>query len=195
MESSMTAQPNPPLTEEEYLAIERKAEFKSEFWNGRMYAMSGAQREHNVIANQALAELIFQLKESSCEAYGSDMRVRIPNGQYAYPDAVAACSPRFLDDAVDNLLNPALIIEVLSPSTEAYDRGKKAERYRGIPSMREYLLLAADRVHADLYTRMPDGKWVLSDSSSLDDTIELTSCDCRLKLSEVYRKVEFPESA
>ena len=191
----MAAQPNVPLTEQEYLAIERKAEFKSEFWNGRMVAMSGASREHNVIGGQAAAELIIQLKESSCEVYGGSMRLRVPNGNYAYPDVVVAYGPQFLDSAVDCLLNPVLIVEVLSPSTEAYEFGKKWELYREIPSVRDYLLLAADRVYAELLTRMPDDRWLLSESRSLDETIELISCDCRLKLSEVYRKVEFPESA
>ena len=192
----MAAQPNVPLTEQEYLAIERKAEFRSEFWNGRMYAMSGAREEHNTVTVNAGFSLHQQLLDRPCRTYVLDMKVRIAGGLYTYPDIVVVCGKRqFFDSTKDAILNPVLIIEVLSPSTESYDRGKKFELYRDISSLREYLLLAADRVHGELFTRPPDGKWFLTEFKNLDDTIEIISCDCRLKLSEVYRNVEFPESA
>jgi Uma2 family endonuclease len=196
MESSMAALPNPPLTEEEYLAIERKAEFKSEFWNGRMVAMSGAREEHNTVTLNAGSLLRQQLLERQCWTYVLDMKVRTSERLYTYPDVVVVCGKRqFFDATKDAVLNPVAIIEVLSPSTESYDRGKKFEIYRDIPSMREYLLLSADRVHAELYARTPDDKWLLTVTRSLDETVELNSCGCRLKLSDVYSKVEFPESA
>jgi Uma2 family endonuclease len=120
------------------------------------------------------------------------MRVRTFARHYTYPDSSALCGePRFLDDGVDTLLNPSLIVEVLSPSTEAYDRGRKFELYQSISSFREYLLLASDRVHADLYVRQPSGLWLLSSAGDLDEVVVLESVGCSLKLADLYEKVEF----
>lgn len=123
------------------------------------------------------------------------MRVHMPaTGLYAYPDVVAVCGePRFLDDQDDTLLNPGLIVEVLSPSTEACDRGRKFEHYKSIESLREYLLVASDRMHADLYTRQPDGRWLLTSADKLEDSLTLESVGAEVALADLYEKVEFPQ--
>jgi Uma2 family endonuclease len=187
----MSTQPK-TLTPEEYLAIERKAEYKSEYFDGEMFAMSGAQREHNLIAGNLYRELGNCLRTRGCEFYPSDMRVRTVGRHYCYPDASVVCGPpEFLDGELDTLLNPSLIVEVLSPSTEAYDRGRKFERYQAIPSLRQYLLLASDRVHADLYVRQENGDWLLRPYRELADTVQLESIGCGLKLADLYEKVDF----
>ena len=189
----MSTLPKMRLTPEEYLEIERKAEYKSEYYGGEMYAMSGAKKAHNVLAFNLAGILYGQLRRRPCQAYGSDMRVRVTaTGLYTYPDISVVCDqPQFADDQTDTLLNPTLIAEVLSPSTEGYDRGRKFEHYRSIESLRQYLLIAQDRVHVDLYTRLEDGHWVLSEASSLDQSIALESIGCKLLLADLYEKVDF----
>jgi Uma2 family endonuclease len=121
------------------------------------------------------------------------MRVRVsPTGLFTYPDVVVVCGPpQFLDDQRDTLLNPTLIAEVLSPSTEAFDRGRKFEHYRSLESLAEYLLVGSQRVSAELYTRQADGRWLLTAANSLEDTLDLPATGCRLPLAEIYEKVEF----
>jgi Uma2 family endonuclease len=188
----MSTQPKTLLTPEEYLAVERVAPYKSEYYDGEMFAMAGAREGHNLIATNAIRDLSQQVRSRPCRAYGSDMKVRTAVGLYAYPDASLVCGkPEFLDNIRDTLLNPSLIVEVLSPSTEAYDRGKKFELYQSIPALREYLLLASDRVHADLYVRQAGGLWLLSSAGDLDDVLTMESVGCSLKLADLYEKVEF----
>ncbi len=140
----MDAQTRPHLTPEEYLAIERRSETRNEYLDGEMVAMTGGSRNHNLIVMNIGRELSLQLKKRPCEVYASDQRVRIPaTGLYTYPDVVVVCAePRFEDEELETLLNPTLLIEVLSPTTEAYDRGKKFEHYQTIPSLSEYLLVS-----------------------------------------------------
>ena len=155
--------------------------------------MSGATREHNLIAGNVLAALHTQLRFSPCETYPSDMRVYVRDtGLYTYPDVVIACQePQFLDGQLDTLLNPTLLVEILSPSTEAYDRGRKFENYRSIESLREYLLVASDRIRADLYTRQEDGGWLLTSADGPAGTLSLASVNCQIALADVYEKVKF----
>ncbi len=189
----MSTQPKTFLTPEQYLEIERKAEYKSEYFNGEMFAMAGAREAHNLVVIHIARELDQQLRSRPCRAYPSDMRVRVsPGGLYTYPDVIALCGePRFLDDQRDTLLNPGLIVEVLSHSTEAYDRGRKFESYKSIESLREYLLVASDRIHADLYNRQPDGRWLLTSADKLEDSLTLESVGAQLTLADLYEKVEF----
>ena len=135
------------FTPEEYIVRERKAQFKSEYLSGRIVAMSGASRAHNLITRNISGELYVQLKGRTCESYTNDMRVRIPSPMsYTYPDVVVVCDePRFEDDVFDTLLNPTVLVEVLSPSTEAYDRDRKFSRYRQIASLQEYILVSQDK--------------------------------------------------
>ena len=188
----MSTQPRTALTPEEYLELERKAEYKSEYYHGEMFAMAGASREHNVLAMNLSATLHAQLRRRPCEVYPSDMRVRVgATGLYTYPDVSVVCGqPQLADEHADILLNPTFLAEVLSPSTEGYDRGRKFEHYRTIESLAEYLLVAQDRIHVDLYTRQQDGRWVLSEASRLEDTLELPSIGCQLALADLYEKVD-----
>jgi Uma2 family endonuclease len=180
------------LTPQQYLALERKSEVKHEYHAGVMYAMPGTSREHNLIAGNLFAEIRAQLRDRPCEAYMSDIRVLVgPTGLYTYPDVMAVCGePRFEDREVDTLLNPMAIIEVLSPTTEAYDRGKKFGHYRRLESLREYVLVSQDEVRVERYTRRGD-EWVLTELSRLEDSLRLESIGCEVSLREIYAKVVF----
>lgn len=181
------------VTPQEYLALERRGEDKSEYWDGEICLISGASRAHNLIVTNVGRELSTQLLERPCEVYPSDMRVRIPHtAWYVYPDVSVVCGePQFEDAEVDTLLNPMVIVEVLSPATEAFDRGKKFDSYRTIPSLQEYVLIVQDEPRVYVYTRQPDNRWLLSEASHHDHSIELASIGCQLALTEVYRKVVF----
>lgn len=187
----MTSQPKTYLTPAEYLAVERQAAEKSEYFAGEMYAMVGASRKHNLITLNIAAALLQQLKDKPCEVYASDMRVRVPaTDLYTYPDVVVVCDePQFEDEHVDTLLNPVLIIEVLSASTAAYDRIKKFGYYRTIQTLAEYLLIAQDEPKIEQYVRQPDDRWLLTDIAAPEGIVELASIPCALKLIDVYHKV------
>jgi Uma2 family endonuclease len=188
----MSSLPEPYITPEEYLAIERKAKTKSEYWYGRMYAMSGARLAHVQINENLSAELVNQLRGRDCQALSRDMRVRVQGKVYTYPDAVVVCGkPQLLDGELDTLLNPVLIVEILSPSTEGYDRRDKFAQYKTIESLREYLLIASERVGAELLTRTADGRWAYDGWGASDDVIPLTSCNCQLRLGDLYDRVTF----
>jgi len=189
----MSLQPKLRYTPEEYLALERKAEHRSEYFAGEIFAMSGASEQHNLIAGNVFAALHAQFRGRPCRAYMSDMRVKVsPTGLYTYPDVVALCDePQFDDEQKDTLLNPTIIIEVLSPSTEAYDRGGKFGHYRKLASLAEYVLISQEEPHVEHYVRQPDNQWLLSEASNLQDTISLPSLNCALLLADVYDKVEF----
>ena len=185
----MSTQPSTRILAEEYLARERQSESKSEYHQGEVFAMGGASQSHNLIVVNLLTEIRSQLKRKPCRVYPSDMRLKVEaTGMYAYPDVMALCgTPQLEDDRQDTLRNPGLIIEVLSDSTEAYDRGRKFAQYRKIDSLQEYLMLAQDRCKAELYARQPDGRWVLQEEAdSLDSVLELRSIQCSLALAEVY---------
>ncbi len=190
----MSSQPKTRLTPEEYLAIERKAEYKSEYFNGEMFAMSGASERHVSIVANLVYLLVGQLRGRPCKAYASDMRVRVsPTGLYTYPDVVVVCGQaQFADEQQDTLLNPTLIVEVLSESTKDYDRGGKFEHYRSLASLSEYVLITQDKHHVEHFVRQSDNRWLLSETNRLEDTIHLSSIDCDLVLAEVYDKLELP---
>ncbi|MBI3951849.1 MAG: Uma2 family endonuclease [Acidobacteria bacterium] len=188
----MSAQPKVRLTPEEYLAIERKAEYKSEYYAGEMFAMAGASEAHNLIVLNVSAELRAQLRKRPCKVYLSDMRVKVnPTGLYTYPDVTVVCGEvRFEDDHRDTLLNPTAIVEVLSPSTEGYDRGRKFEHYRKLDSLKEYVLIAQEKYHVERFVRQPGNQWLLSETDNVQDTIHLPSISCDLALADVYDKVD-----
>jgi len=182
------------FTPQEYLALERKSETRNEYYNGEIFAMAGASREHNLIVANLLRDIGNQLEDRPCESYPSDMRVFIEaTGLYTYPDVSVVCGePRFQDREVDTLLNPTVIVEVLSPSTEAYDRGDKFRHYRRIDSLREFVLISQDRMMVERYTRQ--GKdWVLSDMTDPDQVLKLESIGCQIPLDRIYAKIKFPE--
>ncbi len=190
----MSSQPQASfVTRQDYLVSERAAEAKSEYYQGEVFSMGGASRRHNLIVANALVAIHDQLRQRKCEAYASDMRVKVEaTGWYTYPDIVVVCDqPKFEDNAFDTLLNPSLLIEVLSPTTEAYDRGRKFEHYRKLPSLEQYVLISQDRCQLERFTRQTDGQWSLSEASDPNAMIELDAIDCRLKLSEVYNRLDF----
>ena len=188
----MSTQPKSFLTPEQYLEIERQAGTKSEYWQGVMFAMAGASREHNVLVTHLVSTLDQQLRKRPCEVYSNDMRVWVPaTGLYTYPDVVAVCGdPRLTDDHADTLVNPTFLAEVLSPTTEAYDRGRKFEHYRNIETLAAYLLVSSDRGHAELFLRQPDGHWLLTEATGLEAVLELPPIGCRLALRDLYEKLD-----
>jgi Uma2 family endonuclease len=192
----MVAQPIPHITPDEYLAAEREAALKSEYLDGQIYAMAGASPEHNTISVNVLVSIGTHLKGRPCQAFGSDQRVAVTEtGLYAYPDVTVVCGKLVLDDERgDTLLNPTVVIEILSPSTEAWDRGVKAEHYRRLASLQEYLLIAQDRPHVERYVRKDDGSWVLWEASGLDASIRIEAIALHLPLAELYDRVEFGEA-
>jgi Uma2 family endonuclease len=187
----MVAQPHLPMTEEEYLAFERASDTKHEYYAGEIFAMVGASRGHNLIGGNVFAGLHGQLRRRPCEVYQGDMRVKVgATGLYTYPDVVAVCGePRFDDDLFDMLLNPTVIIEVLSPSTEAYDHGKKFQHYRSIPSLREYVMIAQDTCRIEHCLRQSDHAWLLTEITDPAATLHLASIGCTLALADLYEKV------
>jgi Uma2 family endonuclease len=192
MEKIMSFELKPRFTPEEYLALERKAERKSEYFNGEIFAMSGASPQHVLIVTNVVAELRGQLKTRPCTVYSTDLRLKVSaTGLYTYPDVIVVCGePQFDDDHKDTLLNPTLIVEVLSESIKDYDRGAKFEQYRKIESFVEYVLIAQDKRHVEHFVRQAGNRWLLSETNRLEDTLELTSIACNLMLTEVYDKVE-----
>ncbi|HEV8433960.1 MAG TPA: Uma2 family endonuclease [Thermoanaerobaculia bacterium] len=193
----MTTRPDVRLTPEEYLRIERAAEWKSEYIDGEMFAMSGASYRHTLIALNLAAELRDKLRNGPCTVSSADLRVATDRRRhYTYPDVVVVCDPpQFVDDQLDTVTNPTLIAEVLSDSTEKYDRGGKFERYRSVPTLSEYMLVSQDRIHVELFTRQSDGRWSLRDWNDPAAEIEIESLHCRLKVAEVYAKVSFEDQA
>lgn len=185
------------LTEAEYLAHERKAEFRSEFYRGEMFAMAGATREHNLIAGNCFGVVWRQLNQRRCEVYQSDMRVRIsPTGLYTYPNVVVACGElQFLDDEVDVLLNPTLLIEVLSESTAAYDLGVKAKHYRQLESLQEFLLIDSQVAALEHFVRETADSWRVTDVQGTSAVLDLKSIGCQLPVAEAYAKVQLHPDA
>jgi Uma2 family endonuclease len=185
------------LSPEEYLARERQAEFRSEFYRGEMFAMAGASWEHTLIKDNLAAEIRQQLKNGPCQVVTSDLRVKVDaTGLYTYPDVIVVCDkPEFEDKVLDTLLNPQILVEVLSDSTEKYDRGAKSVHYRRIPSLREYVLIAQDRPLVERYVRQPDGGWLLMEFNELSQTLAFATIPARIALADIYRGVEFPENA
>ena len=194
METVETTATRTLLTPEEYLAKERKALTKSEYRDGRIYSMPGASREHNLITGNTLVEIHIQLRNRICEVYPSDMRVKVSAaGLYTYPDVIVVCDePRFDDSHFDTLLNPTVLIEVLSPSTAAYDRGEKFASYQKLDSLCEYVLISQDNVCVEHYLRQ-ERDWDLTEFRSLDDVFSLVSIDCELSLQAIYAKVQFSQ--
>lgn len=191
----MGAIPKTKLTPEEYLDFERKSEERHEYFNGEIFAVSGAKRRHNVVAWNIGGELRQKLKGGNCEAYPADMRVFVPEtGLYTYPDLVVVCGePKFQDNVFDTLLNPNLLIEVLSETTESYDRGKKFQHYRSIESLREYVLVSQDEARIEKYVKQGDGFWLLSEAVGLESEIEFSSIESRIALREVYDRIDFSD--
>ncbi|MBX9622303.1 MAG: Uma2 family endonuclease [Gemmataceae bacterium] len=193
----MSAVPNPrKLTEEEYLARDRAATVKSEFLDGVIYAMAGASYAHNVVNDDLARHLGNQLAGGPCRTLSRDMRVKVrATGLNTYPDLIVLCGPPEFDgDRTDTLLNPTVLIEVLSDSTASYDRGTKFRHYKRIPSLREYVMVAQDEPAVDRYVRQADGTWAHSDFVGLDAVVEFAGVPARVRLADIYAGVTFPEN-
>lgn len=191
----MTAlpQPKPYYSPEEYLALERAAEFRSEYLNGEIFAMAGESPNHGRIKADVVVALGNQLKGKSCEAFTSDTKVRTPGiNMFGYPDVVVVCGEIIHHDQFqDVILNPKVIIEVLSPLTELYDRSEKFASYRQLESLTDYLLISQDKIRIEHYVR--HGKfWMLSEESDLANSITIESIECSLPLKDVCARVQFP---
>ena len=184
----------PAFTQEEYLTLERSSEIRHEYLDGFVYAMAGESPTHSTICFNLAGALHAQLRGTPCRGFSPNMKVRTgERGLYAYPDLAVVCGePALHDKHGDVLLNPAAIFEILSPSTEAYDRGEKFARYRAIETLRDYVLIAQDRPHAEHFSRQPDGTWSRSEVSGEGGVLTLASIDCRVSLADVYEWVEFP---
>lgn len=184
------------VSPEEYLALERESEFKSEYLDGVVYAMTGASIWHVQIVGNITAALNTQLRHRPCRVLASEMKVRMPDTRkFFYPDVSVVCGePQFHDERTDIILNPLLVIEVLSKSTEAFDRGGKFLAYQQLESLHEYLLVAQERPAVEQYVRQPDGTWTYRAVVGLDSSLALPSIECTLELSAVYDKVSWDQT-
>jgi Uma2 family endonuclease len=183
----MAGLPTSPLTEEEYLTIEREAFEKSEFHDGQMFAMAGCSLNHSILSSR-INSLLDRQVPPECRTLTSDMRIKVARaGLYTYPDcSVFWGDPQFFGDRKDVILNPVLLVEVLSPSTEGYDRGKKFEMYRTLESLREYLLIHQDRRHVEHYSKQDDGSWLLREHSGVDGLIVIGRLGVQIPLADLY---------
>lgn len=191
----MASLAKPRFMPEEYLAMERQADRKSEYYSSEIFAMAGASYAHNVLVANVARKLGNHLEGGPCRAVTSDQRVLVmPTGLYTYPDVVIVCGqPQFLDNHLDTLTNPIVIIEVLSTSTELYDRGEKFAHYQRLESLRDYLLIAQDQCRVEHYSRRvaEEGQWLLTVYDDMNAMIRLTSIDAELALASTYEGVEF----
>lgn len=181
-------------TPEEYLTLEEKSSGRHEYFDGRIYAMTGGSADHARIAGNAFAALRARFAGRPCEAFISDIKVRVEaSGLYTYPDVSALCGPpRFESERHGVLLNPSVLVEVLSPSTASYDRGQKFAHYRRVPSLREYVLVEQDQVHVERFARVDarGDEWAMSVIEDIEASVELPSIDCAIPLRELYERVE-----
>ena len=192
----MSAQPHPRLSEEEYLKLDREADFKSEYFDGEMWAMAGASPAHALITANLARELSLALKRAPRAVYVADLRVRVASRRsYVYPDVSVVCGPaNEPPDVQDAITNPTVIVEVLSPSTERNDRGLKFAQYREIESLQEYGLVSQDTPHVEIFRRQPAGEWLLTEWKGLGSTCKFSSVGCVIPLAEIYHQVKFEES-
>ena len=189
----MTTQTVTHVTPDEYLAAERLSEYRSEYLDGGVYPMTGGSTNHIRIVANLTHQLLNQLHERDCDVFPTEMKVRLQESRkFFYPDVVVVCGElRYHDDRKDIIVNPDLVVEVLSPSTEAFDRGKKFEAYQTIDSLKEYLLVAQDKPRVEQYVRNGDGKWTFAATEGLESSLALPSIESTLNLSAVYKRVEF----
>jgi Uma2 family endonuclease len=189
----MSAHAQPRVSPEQYLEMERAAEFRSEYYDGRIYAMAGGSWGHAVIIGNLVRALGNALVKRPCSVTSSDMRLRVsPTGLYTYPDVMVICGePEFVDQRTDTVVNPPLVIEVLSPSTEAYDRGFKAAQYRTIEPLKEYALISQCEARVEVFRRKSAHEWLMSEFVGIESVSHFNSVDSKIPLSEIYDKVAF----
>lgn len=197
VETRMAKQPTTLYSAAEYLAMERASSEKHEYAFGEIFAMTGASVTHNRIVTNLVLAIGNQLRGRPCDVFTGDLRLCVEREyRYTYPDMVVVCGePQFLDNQFDTLLNPDVIVEVLSDSTSSYDRGEKFEQYRGISSFREYLISDQARVHVEVFSKQTDNAWRFWESNSLHETVHLTSVDVSIPIAEIYLRTEFVPGA
>jgi len=190
----MASNPVTKITEEEYLAMDRAAEVRSEFLDGEMWAMSGGSMQHSQLQANLIAELVAALRGTACRTFTSDLRVRvIPHRMYAYPDVTVVCGkPLLADDRQDILVNPTAIFEVLSPTTERYDRGAKFRHYLTIDTLKDYILVDQFEMRIEQYTRGTEGAWMFRAYRQPHDELKIDSIGVALPLARIYDRVELP---
>ena len=181
------------ITIQEYLEAERAASEKHEYYQGEVFAMSGASLEHNIIFSNLFGELSYKLKGKNYRPFGSDLRIHIPkNTLFTYPDITIICGePNLTDDKFDTATNPSVIIELLSASTRNYDTGEKFSLYREIDSLQEYILIDSERIHVIKHIRNNDNSWQLTEFKSLGNSFSITTIDLSLALNDIYKGISF----
>ena len=192
----MSTKPRIRISPEEYLALERRADGRSEWVDDEVFALAGASFVHSLITGNVVAALKPRLRGRGCTVHPSDLRVHVERGgMYYYPDVVVVCGPpQFVDGEKDTVTNPTLVVEVLSPSTEGWDRGAKFARYRRLDSLREVLFVAQDQIRVERYLRQPDGFWLLAEYGEETGDVIISTLDVLLPLAEVYEGVAFPKT-
>lgn len=181
------------IAPDEYLRLEREAAFKSEYVSGEIIPMAGASTNHNRIKENVVLDIGTFLRGKGCRSYSSDQRVSVPtNSLYAYPDVVVVCGPnQYHDEVPDTLINPLLIVEVLSPGTAAFDRGDKFALYRHSPTFREYLLIDSEKIRAEVFRKHEQGYWFLaSEAATPNDSIDLESIGLTLAVTTLYAETD-----
>lgn len=192
----MSAIPRPLYTEEEYLTLERQAAYRSEYYRGEIFAMAGSSSEHNLMAGNLKTYLHRPLRERGCRMYLLEMRLKVmATGLLTYPDAMIVCGQtRYADEHVDTVLNPIVIFEILSDSTEAFDRGKKFDHYRRIPTLQAYILISQERALVERFLRESDVEWKLQVIEGLSETLYLPAVDSMIALADIYEEIDFPHT-
>lgn len=182
-------------TPEEYLALEEEAEYRSEYYQGEIFAMSGSSANHNRIAGNVYTAMISAFGGGPCEAFITDMRLLVKkNGLYTYPDVMVVCGGlEFAEGRDDTLTNPAVIVEVLSKSTEGYDRGAKFELYRALDSLQDYVLIDQHKIHVENFHKLEDGRWILQEYNRIEDMLVIESIDFEIPLQQIYQRVAWEE--
>jgi Uma2 family endonuclease len=191
----MSIQPQHGYTLEEYFALEQASEIRYEYWQGEVFAMSGASPAHAQVQVNLITMLRVQLRGRPCRVFPSDIRLKVPSlPPYRYPDLSALCGEPVFEriGGLEVLVNPALIVEILSPTTEAFDRGDKFTHYQSIPSFCEYLLIAQHRPHVGYYIKQNDVMWSYQEFNELSAVLYVPALDCRLGLEELFQDVVFP---
>lgn len=188
----MAALPKTIVSEKEYLEEERNSLHKSEYYNGEIFAMAGATKAHNKIVASIILAIGNHLKGKSCTFFPSDLRVHnLENSLYTYPDVIVVCGEeKYLDDEFDTLLNPTVLVEVLSRATEDYDRGTKFKLYRTISSLKNYILVSSTECAAEIYTRKENDEWVLNTAQEKNSHIHISAIDYDLSLSDIYAQAD-----
>jgi Uma2 family endonuclease len=183
------------FTVDEYFHWEATHEERHEYINGEIFAMAGASENHNLVNINLVGLLLPQVRKNGCKIYANDMRVKINEKDYTYPDLVVACkNPQFVRTPLDTLINPTLIIEIMSPTTETYDRGNKFKRCRQIASLQEYIIIPQNELSLEQHIRQNENTWLWTEHRGADTIVTFSSIDCQVRLGDIFEQVNFDET-